>query len=59
MLTVLEGRLTLSVYGRSHTVEEGDAVVFSADRPHRYANEGDVPLRFMMVVTEPRETPDR
>ncbi|WP_440101524.1 helix-turn-helix domain-containing protein [Streptosporangium sp. H16] len=59
MLTVLEGRLTLSVYGKSHIVEAGDAVVFSADRPHRYANEGDTPLRFMMVVTEPRETPDR
>ncbi|GAA2849732.1 XRE family transcriptional regulator [Streptosporangium fragile] len=59
MLTVLEGRLTLSVYGGSHTMETGDAVVFSADRPHRYANDGDVPLRFMMVVTEPRETPDR
>ena len=59
MLTVLEGRLTLSVYGGSHVVETDDAVLFSADRPHRYANEGDVPLRFMMVVTEPRETPDR
>ncbi|WP_436760147.1 helix-turn-helix domain-containing protein [Streptosporangium sp. V21-05] len=59
MLTVLEGRLTLSVYGKSHLAETGDAVVFSADRPHRYANEGDTPLRFMMVVTEPRETPDR
>ncbi|MFI6507312.1 helix-turn-helix domain-containing protein [Streptosporangium sp. NPDC050855] len=59
MLTVLEGTLTLSVYGRSHPVQTGDAVVFSADRPHRYANEGDDPLRFMMVVTEPRETPDR
>ncbi|AWS46345.1 helix-turn-helix domain-containing protein [Streptosporangium sp. 'caverna'] len=59
MLTVLEGRLTLSVYGGSHVVETDDAVVFSADRPHKYANEGDVPLRFMMVVTEPRETPDR
>ncbi|GAA3005635.1 XRE family transcriptional regulator [Streptosporangium longisporum] len=59
MLTVLEGTLILSVYGRSHPVQTGDAVVFSADRPHRYANEGDVPLRFMMVVTEPRETPDR
>ncbi|MER5645759.1 XRE family transcriptional regulator [Streptosporangium sp. NPDC002524] len=59
MLTVLEGRLTLSVYGKSHLAETGDAVVFSADRPHKYANEGDTPLRFMMVVTEPRETPDR
>ncbi|MFJ2031881.1 helix-turn-helix domain-containing protein [Streptosporangium sp. NPDC087985] len=59
MLTVLEGELTLSVYGRSHVLRVDDAVVFSADRPHRYANSGDVPLRFTMVVTEPQETPDQ
>ncbi|GGK51440.1 transcriptional regulator [Planomonospora parontospora subsp. parontospora] len=59
MLTVLEGELTLTVYGRSHVVGAGGAVVFSADRPHRYANEGEGPLRFVMVVTEPRETPDQ
>ncbi|GGL39597.1 helix-turn-helix domain-containing protein [Planomonospora parontospora] len=59
MLTVLEGELTLTVYGRSHVVGADGAVVFSADRPHRYANEGEGPLRFVMVVTEPRETPDR
>ncbi|GGS59098.1 transcriptional regulator [Planobispora rosea] len=58
MLTVLEGELTLTVYGRSHAVGTDGAVVFSADRPHRYANEGERPLRFVMVVTEPRETPD-
>ncbi|WP_449062187.1 helix-turn-helix domain-containing protein [Planomonospora algeriensis] len=59
MLTVIEGELTLTVYGRSHAVGTGGAVVFSADRPHRYANEGEGPLRFVMVVTEPRETPDQ
>ncbi|GGL20671.1 hypothetical protein Sme01_74120 [Sphaerisporangium melleum] len=37
----------------------GDAVLFSADRPHRYANEGDEALRFIMVVTEPREALDQ
>ncbi|WP_406312464.1 XRE family transcriptional regulator [Streptosporangium sp. NBC_01639] len=59
MLTVLAGELTLSVYGASHVVRVDDAVVFSADRPHRYANHGDVPLRFTMVVTEPQGTPDQ
>ncbi|GAA3092275.1 helix-turn-helix domain-containing protein [Streptosporangium carneum] len=59
MLTVLEGELTLSVYGGSHVIGVDDAVVFSADRPHKYANRGEVPLRFVMVVTEPRETPDQ
>lgn len=59
MLTVLAGELTLSVHGASHVVRVDDAVVFSADRPHRYANHGDVPLRFTMVVTEPQGTPDQ
>ncbi|GAA2808217.1 MULTISPECIES: helix-turn-helix domain-containing protein [Nonomuraea] len=58
MLWVLSGELTLSVYGQSHAVATGDAVVFSADRPHRYANQGEDELRMVMVVSEPRETPD-
>ncbi|MET8161550.1 XRE family transcriptional regulator [Sphaerisporangium sp. NPDC005289] len=59
MLTVLSGELTLSVYGSSHVLKKDDAVLFSADRPHRYANEGGEALRFVMVVTEPREALDR
>jgi Predicted transcriptional regulators len=59
LLTVLTGRLTLSVYGKSHVVGRDEAVLFHADRPHRYANEGDEEVRFVMVVTEPRDTPDR
>ncbi|WP_084960117.1 helix-turn-helix domain-containing protein [Thermoactinospora rubra] len=58
MLAVLEGELTLTVYGRSHAVGPGDAVMFTADRPHRYANEGAAELRFVMTVVEPRELPD-
>jgi transcriptional regulator with XRE-family HTH domain len=56
MLTVLDGELTIVLHGRSHVVGTNSAVVFSADRPHRYANRGTTPLRFVMVVTEP---PDR
>jgi transcriptional regulator with XRE-family HTH domain len=56
MLTVLEGELTLSVYGRSHVIGKDDAVLFTADRPHRYANLGEKELRLIMVVAEPRET---
>ncbi|MET8143868.1 XRE family transcriptional regulator [Sphaerisporangium sp. NPDC005288] len=59
MLTVLSGELTLSVYGSSHVLKKDDAVLFSADRPHRYANEGGGALRFVMVVTEPREALDQ
>ncbi|MCG5214505.1 XRE family transcriptional regulator [Streptosporangium sp. KLBMP 9127] len=59
MLTVITGDLTLTVYGQSYQIGTDEAVLFSADRPHRYANEGDSELRFIMVVTEPAELPDR
>lgn len=59
LLTVLTGELTLSVYGKSHVIRKDEAVLFTADRPHRYANEGAEEVRFVMVVTEPRDTPDR
>ncbi|TXK38717.1 helix-turn-helix domain-containing protein [Nonomuraea sp. C10] len=58
MLTVLRGELTLTVYGKSHVIGTDDAVLFTADRAHRYANEGDGELRFIMVVAEPREVAD-
>ncbi|WP_326635911.1 XRE family transcriptional regulator [Nonomuraea fuscirosea] len=56
MLTVLAGELTLTVYGKSYLIGEDDAVLFTADRPHVYANRGERALRFVMVVAEPRET---
>ncbi|MEV0378601.1 XRE family transcriptional regulator [Nonomuraea sp. NPDC050643] len=59
MCTVLEGELTLTVYGKSHVIGKDDAVLFTADRPHRYANRGKEELRFVMVVAEPRETHDQ
>lgn len=59
MLTVLEGELTLTVHGRSHVIRADDAVLFTADRPHRYANEGDQEVRFVMVVAEPRDVTDQ
>ncbi|WP_113699749.1 helix-turn-helix domain-containing protein [Nonomuraea lactucae] len=59
MLTVLAGELTLTVYGRSHVVRTDAAVLFAADRPHRYANNGDEELRLIMAVAEPREAPDQ
>ncbi|MBN6053363.1 helix-turn-helix transcriptional regulator [Nonomuraea sp. RK-328] len=58
MVTVLEGEMTLTVYGRSHLIRTGAAVLFTADRPHRYANLGREELRLIMVVAEPREAPD-
>ncbi|QYC44529.1 HTH-type transcriptional regulator PuuR [Nonomuraea coxensis DSM 45129] len=59
MVTVLEGELTLTLYGKSHVIGKDDAVLFTADRPHRYANQGTEELRIVMVVAEPRETHDQ
>ncbi len=59
MLTVLDGELTLTVHGRSHVIGADGAVLFTADRAHRYANQGDRELRFVMVVAEPREMGDQ
>ncbi len=35
------GRLTIEVDGQSHTLEPGDAIAYSSDRPHRIANTGE------------------
>jgi transcriptional regulator with XRE-family HTH domain len=53
VLYVQEGELTLSADGVQHKAVATDALMFQADRPHRYANEGSKRLRFLMVVTEP------
>ncbi|RJL32426.1 helix-turn-helix domain-containing protein [Bailinhaonella thermotolerans] len=58
MLAVLAGELTLTVYGKSHVIGADGAVLFSADRQHRYANEGAGEVRFVMVVIEPPRTHD-
>jgi transcriptional regulator with XRE-family HTH domain len=57
VLYVQEGELTLSTDGAHHKAGATDVLMFQADRPHRYANEGSKRLRFLMVVTEPAHTP--
>ncbi|MFI6298053.1 helix-turn-helix domain-containing protein [Nonomuraea sp. NPDC050790] len=59
MITVLAGELTLTVYDKNHTVGTGDAALFTADRPHRYANNGTEEVRMIMVVAEPRVVHDQ
>jgi transcriptional regulator with XRE-family HTH domain len=56
VLYVQEGELTLSTDGTQHKAVATDVLMFQADRPHRYANEGTKRLRFLMVVTEPAST---
>jgi quercetin dioxygenase-like cupin family protein len=53
LLHVLEGQLALDIEQTVQRVGQGDSVIFRADRPHRYANGGDGPLRLIMVVAEP------
>jgi XRE family transcriptional regulator, regulator of sulfur utilization len=47
---VLNGRLRLHCAGAQHELDEGDAVTFDADLPHRFENPGDAPARFYAVV---------
>ena len=47
---VLEGRVQLTCAGAAHDLEEGDAVTFDADLPHRFENPGPGEARFFAVV---------
>lgn len=53
LLYVVDGELALTVGGEPHRLLAGDAVAFRADREHRYGNESDSALRFVMVVATP------
>jgi transcriptional regulator with XRE-family HTH domain len=54
LLFVSAGTLTVTAGVVSETVAPQEALVFSADVPHRYANEQDEDVVFMMIVVEPR-----
>ncbi|HEX6737829.1 MAG TPA: XRE family transcriptional regulator [Vicinamibacteria bacterium] len=54
LLHVLEGVLSLTVDQARHQAREGETLLFRADRPHVYANEGKAPLRFIMTWVESR-----
>jgi transcriptional regulator with XRE-family HTH domain len=53
LLAVLDGELTVVVDGERHTVGKGGAVLFDADRPHQYRNEGRRALDLVLVVVQP------
>jgi transcriptional regulator with XRE-family HTH domain len=53
LLAVLSGTLTLEVDGAEHRVEAGGAVLFDADRPHRYRNAHKRTLDLVLVVVQP------
>lgn len=53
MVWVESGTLTLTVAAERHAVGEGQSARFPASGPHRYGNEGDQPVRFVMIVVVP------
>lgn len=53
VVLVLEGELVVEVEGEGTLLAEGDGISFSSARPHRYRNDGDAPVRFLLTVTPP------
>ncbi|MFB9835093.1 helix-turn-helix domain-containing protein [Actinoallomurus acaciae] len=50
---VTEGRLVIELAGERHELESGDACYLDSRRPHRYLNESDGPVKFLVSVTPP------
>ena len=53
LIQVLEGTITVEAADQSIMLEVGDAVAFSGDVPHAYANGGASSARFSLSVFEP------
>jgi len=53
LIQVRQGTVTVQVADQSVTLEVGDAVAFSGDLPHSYANHDVDPARFSLAVFEP------
>ncbi|HEV2528838.1 MAG TPA: XRE family transcriptional regulator [Thermomicrobiales bacterium] len=53
LLQVREGSLTIRIGERSIVLEAGDAVSFTAETDHAYANRGATPTHYTMIVFEP------
>ncbi|HUG83588.1 MAG TPA: XRE family transcriptional regulator [Euzebya sp.] len=58
-IRVHQGRLSLTVGGRTHQMTTGDVLVFEAHEPHGYANpgEGDVAFSMWIIVGDEGEMP--
>jgi transcriptional regulator with XRE-family HTH domain len=50
---VTAGTLTLTVAGQRHRVGPNECARFSGGLPHKYANDGEVPVEMTMVVVIP------
>jgi transcriptional regulator with XRE-family HTH domain len=59
LLHVLNGELTVTVDGSEYVVGPGETIDFEADKAHSYRNDGDSPVRLLMVVVMPPGDFDR
>ncbi|WP_345628240.1 helix-turn-helix domain-containing protein [Rugosimonospora acidiphila] len=59
LLHVLDGELLITVRGVDHRVRRGETIDFLADRAHAYRNDGDAPVRLLMIVLMPQGGFDR
>jgi transcriptional regulator with XRE-family HTH domain len=50
-LVVAEGTLGMVIGGKRHRLLAGDAILFDADVPHEYCNDGAEPVRMYLVMT--------
>jgi len=50
-LVVIDGLLGMVIGGDRHQLAAGDAILFDADVPHEYWNDGPKPLRMYLVMT--------
>ncbi len=53
LIQVRSGTLTLVIGERTFTLDSGDAITFSGEADHTYANRGDKPTTYLMTVFEP------
>jgi transcriptional regulator with XRE-family HTH domain len=56
-LVVAEGRVAIVIADQRHDLESGDAILFDADHPHEYRNDGAVEARMYLVVAYSRRDP--
>lgn len=54
MLLIQTGQLTVSTSHWSETAVARERIIFEADMPHRYLNEGSTETVFIMVMLEPK-----
>ena len=53
LVHVLTGALTVTMDGTEHLLQPGETIDFQADKAHSYRNDGDTPVRLLMVVVMP------